>query len=304
MARTGKGPDTRVNLDSIRHSAIRGAARWAPMGLYSSVVGWGARTALPRRLRRPLFTAFARAVGADLGEPERDLAEYPSLGDFFARRLRGGARPLATGPGAILCPCDGVVAAAGPITLGTLVEAKGHAYQVGALLADPTRAAAYDGGWYATIYLSPANYHRVHAPVAGRVVRYDYVPGAQLPVNPRFADAIDDLLAINERAVIWLEGADQTQIPVVLVGAAAVGNIWLSHLPGAEGLGDDTRRFRAAGEARRVDIPPVGVGAGDELGAFLLGSTVVVLMPPGAGRLALRAGEVVRQGQRMGGISA
>lgn len=295
-----------MNLDSIRHSAIRGAARWAPMGLYSSVVYWGARTALPRPLRRPLWTAFARAVGADLGETERDLAEYPSLGEFFARRLRDGARPLAVGPGAILSPSDGVVAAVGPISDGILVEAKGHRYQVGALLADPSRAAAYDGGWYATIYLSPANYHRVHTPVSGRVVRYDYVPGAQLPVSPRFADAIDDLLAINERAVIWLDvPASQTPVAVVMVGAVAVGNIWLSHLPNPEGgLGDDTRQFRAAGEARRIEIPPVDLAVGDELGAFLLGSTVVMLMPPGTGRLTVTAGEVVRQGQRLGGVGA
>ncbi len=295
-----------MNLDSIRHSAIRGAARWAPMGLYSTVVYWGARTALPRPLRRPLWTAFARAVGSDLGEPEHDLAEYPSLGELFARRLRGGARPLDRAPGAILSPSDGVVAAAGPITDGTLVEAKGHAYQVGALLADPARARDYDGGWYATIYLSPANYHRVHTPVAGRVVRYDYVPGAQLPVSPRFADAIDDLLAINERAVIWLEVPKATApVAVVMVGAVAVGNIWLSHLPTADGgRGDDTRQFRAAGEARRIDLAPVPLAAGDELGAFLLGSTVVMLMPPGTGRLTVTAGQVVRQGQRLGGVDA
>jgi len=288
-------------LTSIRHRVARGAARWAPLELYSTLVGWGARAPVPRPLRRPLWSAFARAVGADLGEPERDLVDYASLGAFFARRLKGGARPVDGDAGTVLAPCDGLVAAAGGVDAGALIEAKGRGYRVGELIADPGRAGAFDGGTYVTIYLSPADYHRVHAPVAGRVVRYDYVPGARSPVSPLFADAVDNLLAINERAVIWLDTA-AGPVAVVMVGAAAVGNLWLAHLPNDDGTwGGDTRRFRAAGEARRVDLAaPAAVERGDELGAFLLGSTVVVLLPPGAGRPVVAAGDVVRQGQRMG----
>src|SRR5262249_2101841 len=193
--------------------------------------------------------------------------------DFFARRLKGGARSVHATPGALVAPCDGAVAAAGPVESGALIEAKGKSYVVGDLIADPSRACDFDGGSFAPGHLSPAHYHRGHAPLAGRIARYEYVPGTQWPVSPRLVDAlqIDNLLAINERAVIWLDTAHGA-VAVVMVGAAAVGNLWLSHL---DGRGGDTRRFRAAGEARRIDLtPPVPVAAGDELGAFLLGSTV------------------------------
>lgn len=273
------------------------------MGLYSTLVGWGARASVPRPLRRPLYAAFARAVGADAGEAEKALGEYASFGDFFARRLREGARAVDASPDVIVAPCDGVVAAAGPVEHGALAEttivAKGHAYSVGELVADPSRADEFDGGSYVTVYLSPANYHRVHAPIAGRVVRYDYVPGAQWPVNPRIAEALGEpnLLAINERAVIWLDTAIGA-VPVVMVGAAAVGNLWLTH------LGCDTRAFRAGGEPRRVELArPVEVAAGDELGAFLLGSTVVVLVPARGPRIAIDDGAVVRQGERIGAMA-
>lgn len=270
------------------------------MGLYSTLVGWGARASVPRPLRRPLYAAFARAVGADAGEAELALGEYASFGDFFARRLKGGARAVDASPDVIVAPCDGAIAAAGPIEAGALIDrivAKGHAYAVGELVADPGRGDEFDGGSFVTVYLSPANYHRVHAPIAGRVVRFDYVPGAQWPVNPRIAEALGEpnLLAINERAVIWLETA-VGRVAVVMVGAAAVGNLWLTH------LGQDTRLFRAAGEARRIELPaPVEVDAGDELGAFLLGSTVVVLVPRTAPPIAIEAGTVVRQGERIAG---
>jgi phosphatidylserine decarboxylase len=269
------------------------------MGLYSTLVGWGARAELPRPIRRPLYAAFARAVGADAHEAELALGEYPSFGEFFARRLKGGAREVDASPGAIVAPCDGAVAAAGAIEAGALTEivAKGHAYSVGELVGDLARGDEFDGGTYVTVYLSPANYHRVHAPVAGRVVRYEYVPGAQWPVNPRIAEALGEpnLLAINERAVIWLD-TGLGAVAVVMVGAAAVGNLWLTHLE------TDTRAFRAAGEVRRIEVTdPVEVDAGDELGAFLLGSTVVVLLPEAAPRIACEAGAVLRQGERIGG---
>jgi phosphatidylserine decarboxylase len=290
-----------VNLISIRQRVARGAVRRLPMGLYSTLVGWGARAPLPRPLRRPLYAAFARAVGADAGEAELGLGEYASFGDFFARRLKDGAREVHTGAGAIVAPCDGAVAAAGEIEAGRLEEttivAKGHAYRVGELVADPSRADEFDGGTYVTVYLSPANYHRVHAPLGCRIVRWDYVPGAQWPVNPRIAQALDqpNLLAVNERAVIWLD-TDVGPVAVVMVGAAAVGNLWLTH------LATDTRAFRAAGEARRIEPPrPIDVAAGDELGAFLLGSTVVVLLPAAAPAIACMPGDVLRQGERIAG---
>src|SRR5262252_1883855 len=154
---------------------------------YSALVGWGATRPLPSRLRGLAYRAFARAVGANLDEVELALGGYPSLGDFFARRLQRGAREVDAAPSAIISPCDGVLAARGTAVSGALVQAKGRTYQLAELVADGELASRLTGGPYATIYLSPRDYHRVHAPVDARIEGYDYLPGALWPVNPRVA---------------------------------------------------------------------------------------------------------------------
>ncbi|MCA9675359.1 MAG: phosphatidylserine decarboxylase [Kofleriaceae bacterium] len=276
------------------------------MGWYASLVGWGARRAIPRPLRRPLYGAFSQVVGADLAEADRDPVEFRSFGEMFARRLRPGARSFDLPADALACPSDGALAVAGPLDGTTLVQAKGKHYTVGELLADDAAAAAYAGGWYCTIYLSPANYHRVHAPLDGEVVGYDYVPGAMWPVSRPFVRAVDGLFARNERAVIHLATA-VGPIAVVMVGATGVGNLWLEH------LGDDSRGWRADGELRRIELSPrPTVRRGDELGAFLLGSTVVLLAPAGVVRPAaagdaegeLVAGATLRCGQPLARVGA
>jgi phosphatidylserine decarboxylase len=268
---------------------------------YSALVGWGAGKALPPRLRGLAYRAFARAVGANLDEVELELQGYPSLGDFFARRLRHGARAVDPAPGAIISPCDGVLAARGTAVSGTLMQAKGRLYRLAELVADGELAARLTGGPYATIYLSPRDYHRVHAPVDARVVGYDYLPGALWPVNPRVAARRDGLLARNERVVIRMNAGALGNVALVMVGASGVGNIRLAPglgtVPGATG---DSARWRSAAEPRRVELSGVSVARGDELGAFRLGSTVVLVFEPGKAELAGEVGEALRFGQRIG----
>jgi phosphatidylserine decarboxylase len=245
-------------------------------------------------LRGPAYRAFARATGADLGEAELALGAYPSLGEFFARRLRAGVRTVEADARAVIAPCDGAAAACGIAEDGVLVQAKGHTYTIEELVVDDVRAAALAGGTYATIYLAPRDYHRVHAPVDARIVGYDHVPGALWPVNPRVAARRDRLFARNERVVIWLELAPGRPLAaVVMVGATGVGFIELEHA--------DTRAWRHDRELRRVELGGVRVRRGEELGAFRLGSTVVVLFPPGAlaGDLAVHDGDLVRMGQKL-----
>lgn len=265
------------------------------MGWYASLVGWSARRRIPRPLRAPMYGAFSRAVGADVGEAERRLDEYATFGDFFARRLRDGARAFDAPADAVVSPCDGRVAVTGTVDDGTLVQAKGHTYRLGELLADDAAAERFAGGWYATIYLSPADYHRVHAPLDGAVVAYDYVPGALWPVKPFFTRNVDGLFAKNERAVIHLDTAVGS-VAVVMISAVGVGNLYLSH------AGTDSRGWRGEGEQRRIELArPEPVRRGDELGAFLLGSTVIVVMPRGAiAPDAPSDGEVIRCGQTLG----
>jgi len=263
-----------------------------PGPVYSALVGKAARARLPVPLRGPAYRAFARAVGADLREAELDLRAYTSLGDLFARRLKPGLRTLDPDPRVIPSPCDGVVAALGTADNGTLIQAKGKDYQLEDLVVDRELAERLTGGAYATIYLSPRDYHRVHTPVDGRIVHYDYVPGALWPVNPRIAARRDRLLVRNERVVITLDAGPLGMVAVVMVGASGVGNIALTYAP-------QSVTWRAAGERRRVEVDQP-VAKGDELGAFRLGSTVVMVFQPGAVELAGELGQAVRFGERLG----
>jgi len=272
---------------------------------FSALVGWGAAAPLPPRLRGLAYRAFARAVGANLDEVELDLAGYSSLGDFFARKLRHGARVVDTGSGAIISPCDGVIAARGVAVAGALVQAKGRNYRLAELVADGELAARLTGGAYATIYLSPRDYHRVHAPVDAKIIGYDYLPGSLWSVNPRVASRRDAILARNERVVFRLNAGPLGCVALVMVGAAGVGNIRLApplsgSRAGASGAVIDSAAWRAAREPRRVELSGVAVARGDEIGAFRLGSTVVVVFEPGKAELAGEVGDVVRFGQRLG----
>jgi phosphatidylserine decarboxylase len=259
------------------------------------LVGLTARRRLPVLLRNAAYRAFARATGADLDEAELDLRAYASLGDLFARRLRPGARTVDGEPTSIIAPCDGVLAARGTAVDGALIQAKGKTHQLDELLLDDKLADRLTGGDYATIYLSPRDYHRVHTPVDGRLIRYEYIPGALWPVNPLVASRRDRLLSRNERVVITIDAGRLGMVAIVMVGAAGVGNIALQYAP-------ESVTWRASGERRRIELDHE-LSRGDELGAFRLGSTVVMVFQPGPVHLAGDVGEVVRFGERMGSFT-
>ncbi|HEY4244867.1 MAG TPA: archaetidylserine decarboxylase [Kofleriaceae bacterium] len=231
-------------------------------------------------------------MGADLAEAELPLGAYPSLGDFFARRLRDGARTVDPAPDAIVAPCDGVIAAIGTADEGLLFQAKGRDYRLGDLLADEAWAAALTGGAYATIYLSPRDYHRVHTPADAQLTAYEYVPGLLFPVMPRVVNRVDGVFARNERVIIQLDSRTLGKVAVVMVGAAGVGNIVVTHGPSSASL-------RKAHERRRVEVGS-RLERGDELGAFRLGSTVILVFEPGRATLAGSIGQAVKFGERMG----
>jgi phosphatidylserine decarboxylase len=272
------------------------------------LVGAVASATLPGPLRGLAYRAFARAVGANLAETELDLREYRSLGDFFTRKLRHGARTIDAAPDAIVSPCDGAVAAAGIAKDGTLVQAKGHTYSLAELVADDAFAQKLVGGAYCTIYLSPRDYHRVHTPVAGELVRYDYVPGLLWPVNRWATQRREGLLSRNERVVIRLNAGALGDVAVVMVGAMGVGNIRLFHPEpagqAAQAIGaPDSATLRGAAERTTIELDNIRVEKGDELGAFRLGSTVVLLFGPQAVELAdLQVNQALRVGERIGTI--
>ena len=242
-------------------------------------------------IRRPFVHGFARAYGIDLAEAERgSLDAYRSFNDFFTRALKPGARPLDPDPTSILSPADGVVSQCGRLDGDRLLQAKGTQYRLRSLIGRD--APEYVNGSFATVYLAPHDYHRVHLPLAGRLVRTTAIPGELFSVNARTEAAISDLFCRNERLVCEFETA-WGNLLVVLVGAmivASIETVW----------GGPTSPYRRQQEDRWDRT----FARGAEIGRFLLGSTVIVCLPPGSMRLdaRLQAGLPVRMGQRIGAI--
>ena len=226
-------------------------------------------------LTTALIRRFIARYGVDMNEAANpDIASYASFNDFFTRALRPGARPLSKAD--LICPVDGAVSQFGAIDSDQIFQAKGHHYSTTALLGgDAALAAQFQNGHFATIYLSPRDYHRIHMPCHGQLRRMVHVPGALFSVNPTTARGVPGLFARNERVVCVFDSA-RGPFVMVLVGATIVGSmatVW-------HGLVNPPR----TGTLRSWDYagkPPVKLRQGDEMGRFLLGSTVVLLLPPG-----------------------
>ena len=227
---------------------------------------------------------------------DSDISSYRSFNEFFTRALKPGVRPIAQA--GLVCPVDGAISQFGPIAGDQLFQAKGHHYSTTALVGgDAALAAQYDDGSFATIYLSPRDYHRIHMPCAGRLTRMIYVPGDLFSVNPVTARGVPGLFARNERVVCVFESA-RGPFVLVLVGATIVGSmatVWHGVVNPPRSKAVREWRYPAAGQ------PEVMLKQGEEMGRFLLGSTVVMLFPKGPLRFnrdwvpggAVRLGEVM-----------
>ncbi|MBA4046012.1 MAG: phosphatidylserine decarboxylase [Erythrobacter sp.] len=246
-------------------------------------------------LRDAMIRRFVDAYDVDMSEAARGLGQFASFNDFFTRELREGARPLADPGQFILSPADGAVSQLGSITQGRIFQAKGRDFTASELLGHGAEVAArFEGGSFITIYLSPKDYHRVHMPAAGVLQSTAYIPGDLFSVNGVTAEGVDRLFARNERLACLFEGPDGS-FASVMVGAMIVAGI------------DTVWPHRFTGHGRSVEHEDfaeaaVQLGAGDEMGRFYLGSTVVLLFEPG--RVAwldgLKAGDPVRMGQAIG----
>jgi phosphatidylserine decarboxylase len=269
-----------------------------PQHTLSRIVGWAARSRV-RWFKNLLIRAFMRGFRPDLSDAvETDPLAYDSFNAFFTRALRPGARPLADPAASILCPVDGTVSELGPITGERLIQAKGRDYTLLDLLAGNREwVARFAGGEFATIYLAPYNYHRIHMPAAGTVKETWYVPGRLFSVNRQTADSVPRLFARNERLVCLFDGA-AGPFAVILVGALNVGSmdtVWHGNVA--------PRRPRHLQCVQPRDtLVSARQPAGAELGRFNMGSTVILLFPPAAccWRSDLRAGSIVRMGESLG----
>ena len=219
-----------------------------------------------------IIRKFVAHYGVDMAEAANPSIEsYATFNDFFTRALRDGARPIADA--ALVCPVDAAISQFGPIEKDQIFQAKGHSYSTRALVGgDQQLAHLFDHGHFATLYLAPKDYHRIHMPCEGRLMRMIYVPGDLFSVNPLTARHVPSLFARNERVVCVFETAFGPFVNV-LVGATIVGSVatvWHGIVNPPR-----TREIREW----RYDDQSIVLAKGAEMGRFLLGSTVVMLFP-------------------------
>ncbi|AKU91543.1 archaetidylserine decarboxylase [Vulgatibacter incomptus] len=277
----------------MRDAAFLAFVKLLPKKPLSRLVGTATRVDGLQGAHQAAIRTFCKQYDVAVDEAELPLEAYPSFGAFFTRKLKPGLRPIAPGERVPVSPVDGAVSQAGVAEAGRLIQAKGRDYSLAALLGDSEEAERFAGGAYATLYLSPRDYHRIHAPLDGTILGYRYVPGHLWPVNRPSVRGVPELFAVNERVIIWMD-TPVGRVAVIAVGATCVGRIRLSFDDLVTNSGGPPSRVR-------YDLPrPIAKGA--ELGMFEMGSTVILVFEPG--KVALDSSLVpdapVRLGQAIG----
>ena len=276
--------------------------------LLCRIQGWlpqRALTALVYRLMRirvrwiknAQIRMISRLAGVNWDEAaSANPADYPTFNAFFTRELKDQARPLDPASDAFLSPCDGRVSETGPIRDDRLFQAKGREFSLEALLAGQHDASRWRGGHFATIYLSPRDYHRVHMPVAGELRRMSYIPGRLFSVAPYTVRHVDNLFAVNERVICEFE-TELGPLALILVGAMLVNGIETTW------AGEITSRPSRKPFSQDYGKGHIRLDKGQEMGRFNMGSTVILLTPDGAlGGYEVSAGEAVQLGQKLAAI--
>ena len=276
-------------MSSTRDTLLRLAMRLTANRHVSRGMGVMADLRAPRVVLDRVIDTYCRTFNISLDDSVVPQGGFQTFNAFFTRHLKPGARPVAQKRDVLVSPADGHIQAFGQVSSGMLVQAKGQNYALETLMGSGDDARRYEGGWFATVYLSPRDYHRVHAPCDGTLLDCVYMPGRLFTVSPIASRLVDGLLPQNERVALRLRG-EWGCVGVVLVGAIGVGHITLAHVD------LETNRGRSC-ESRAVN-PPIECRKGDELGVFNLGSTVVLLVEgDGWEGVAPPVGAAVRMGQ-------
>jgi phosphatidylserine decarboxylase len=287
---------TRMGMSATRLAAQ--TVRALPRKRLSRALGRLAAAHAPQSLLEAAIATYVRAYDVDLSEVDMPQGGFRTFDDFFTRRLVAGARMIDPNPHALVSPADGRLDDLGKLSDGAELVVKGQRYRAADLLGDADSATDYEGGDYFIVYLSPRDYHRVHAPTSGDVQYVRYVPGTLFPVNRIGTGHIPQLFARNERLAIVQRSVAHGSVTTIMVGAIGVGRIGLSF--------DEvqTNQGHEPGVRNYVDAP-IAMSRGEELGVFHMGSTVIVLTPPECTLDAVvEAGASIRMGQALavGGI--
>ncbi len=246
-----------------------------PKNLASHLMGKLVSINWPKSINNWIIRRFIAIFSIDANEAEKTIDAYPSLQEFFIRKLKPGLRTVSQADNVIISPCDGLMSEAGLIEQGRLLQVKGKYYGVSDLLSCPKLAQRFEGGYFCAIYLSPKDYHRFHVPVDGRIVTTSYVAGTLWPVNKWAVKNIANLFCINERTISLIEeSVTKKNIAYVAVGATMVGKIKLDYCA-VESQGGKSLLIEHEGQNQ------VKVNKGQELGRFMFGSTVVMLFEKG-----------------------
>ncbi len=269
--------------------------RLLPKSTLSTVVGAASRMPAPAPVHRAIIKTFAKAFKVDMEEAEHALEHYPTFGEFFTRGLKTGLRPIDPGEKVIVSPVDGAVSQVGYAEHGRVMQAKGIHYTVDELLGDKQAAAPFHHGAWTTIYLSPRDYHRIHAPLGGKITGYSYIPGEFWPVNVASVRNKEALFCVNERLVTYLDTA-AGRVAVVKVGATCVSRIKAAY-------DEVITHTGKPGKMHRYE-QPFTVDKGGELGRFEMGSTVILLFEPKRVKWddSLHPEAVLRMGRRIGEV--
>ena len=268
-----------------------------PHHLLSRSIGFFANSNIGL-IKNPLIKLFIKMFKADMSEAQFEQAnQYNNFNDFFVRALKTTARSLCGDSDAIACPADGCVSQIGDIDGGHLIQAKGKEFSITALLGgDEYLSQNFSGGKFATVYLSPKDYHRVHMPLDGQLQTMVYVPGSLFSVNQTTTELVDQLFARNER-VVNIFDTNAGPMAVVMIGAmivASIETVWAGQITPYKKI---IRTTHFPGESDEVNL-----NKGDEMGRFKLGSTVIILFGPDMAEWEqkLQAGSTVKMGQRIG----
>jgi len=280
-------------MSALSDRAFMTLMRLVPKAALSTAAGLATRAPLPPRVHQAAMRIFAQRYRVAMEEAEAGIEGYSTFAEFFSRKLKEGARAVDAGADVVVSPVDARVSQKGQVEEGQCLQAKGITFPLDKLLGEGRRALDFEGGSFITLYLSPRDYHRFHAPISGAVTGFQYLPGQFWPVNGPSVRMKDAVFSLNERLVTWLD-TPAGKLAYIAVGATCVARICAAY--------DSVVTHDGRAASSHTYARPIAVEKGGEIGRFEMGSTVILLFQRGrvVWEPSLGVDASVRMGQRIG----